>query len=601
MSPVETPVSNQTSASTPVKKSGWVTGLVVALVVVGVGGGFLIYHFLWAGVTKDVTEVTNTIGIMSNANTDATVNTSGNLNTNSGASVPTGSEKVTWVTPVKLGDLKLLGTNQGLVSSETPPAYYQVGTFTSGKYIDQKVVMVLYFSEGPQISPTVEYFAVSGNTGVILAKPSSDNAVTAYYTYEQVIKWYTDRKLTIDQSSTLDGLHAPATMVGPKPHQTLVRDTLPKGLFNAKGLAIAFTDPTYGKVYTNADPSKVPNAADPVFRSPAINERNGFYLKMADGMIAVYELKYDFISYNTPTGYLGNGTGVLQATWLDGSSNKENYNISLRTGCGSVNYADVVPSTEISINRDLKTVGKTETGDALYGYTKTDTQALKDWYNTSYQVYGDAKKVSYADFVADHPIVFFVDSFNRLVRLTNGKYQIAAECGKPVIYLYPTTTTNVDVKLQPQGGFSYSEPVYNNGWQVTATPNSELTERATGKVYPYLFWEGRGGIYTSPDKGRVVAQADVRTYLVTTLATLGLNQKETADFIEFWEPKMQGSPYNMISFLGNQSMNEIAPMQVTPQPDTVIRILMDFHPLSKKNYGHTTNISHSGENGIHSC
>ena len=125
----------------------------------------------------------------------------------------------------------------------------------------------------------------------------------------------------------------------------------------------------------------------------------------------------------------------------------------------------------------------------------------------------------------------------------------------------------------------YKRRLYNNGWQVTADPNGQLTERDTGKTYPYLFWEGRGGIYTSPNKGSVVAQANIHSFLVGTLAKLGLNAKETADFIEFWEPRMQGSPYYAISFSGNRVMDELAPLVVSPKPDTVIRILMDFRPL----------------------
>jgi hypothetical protein len=65
------------------------------------------------------------------------------------------------------------------------------------------------------------------------------------------------------------------------------------------------------------------------------------------------------------------------------------------------------------------------------------------------------------------------------------------------------------------------------------------------------------------------------------LHQLGLNAQETADFMEFWYPKMQRSPYYFITFLGNSAMDELAPLTISPKPDTIIRVLMDFVPLDK--------------------
>jgi hypothetical protein len=79
----------------------------------------------------------------------------------------------------------------------------------------------------------------------------------------------------------------------------------------------------------------------------------------------------------------------------------------------------------------------------------------------------------------------------------------------------------------------------------------------------------------------VVQKGNIRDFLIEKLVKLGLNKKETADFLGFWEPRMQGSPYYFVSFLGNREMDQIAPLTITPKPDTVIRVLMDFAPLEK--------------------
>jgi hypothetical protein len=68
--------------------------------------------------------------------------------------------------------------------------------------------------------------------------------------------------------------------------------------------------------------------------------------------------------------------------------------------------------------------------------------------------------------------------------------------------------------------------------------------------------------------------------LVSTLAKLGLNQKETADFLEFWEPRMQAAPYYQIGFHGTNVMNQLAPLTLSQKADTTIRVLMDYQELS---------------------
>ncbi len=191
------------------------------------------------------------------------------------------------------------------------------------------------------------------------------------------------------------------------------------------------------------------------------------------------------------------------------------------------------------------------------------------------------EKISYEQFVKSRPAFFWYDPFGRLVKFQNNKFVPQAECGKPVIYLYPQTTTKVAVRLDPQGGFTASEPSYGTGWNVFAQPNGQLTEISTGKNYPYLFWEGRGAVYQQPQKGFVVVKSQVEDFLQEKLTLLGLNEKERADFLDFWLPRMQSAPYYFVTFLGNSAMNAIAPLEIFPKPDTVIRVLMDFSPLEE--------------------
>lgn len=157
-----------------------------------------------------------------------------------------------------------------------------------------------------------------------------------------------------------------------------------------------------------------------------------------------------------------------------------------------------------------------------------------------------------------------------------------AEMGKPVIYLYPQETTQVSVNVVPTNGISVSEPAIGRGWNVIANPSGQLFNLADSKSYPYLFWEGFAANFRTPTEGFVVAKADVKKLFEEKLAILGMNAKETADFEEYWLPKLSEKPYYFITFIPQVEFEKYAPLTVSPKPDSVIRVFFDYKGLDKK-------------------
>ncbi len=150
---------------------------------------------------------------------------------------------------------------------------------------------------------------------------------------------------------------------------------------------------------------------------------------------------------------------------------------------------------------------------------------------------------------------------------------------KPVIYLYPPTEMTVSVQLHYDGILTESIPQYpKQGWTVTAAPSGTLTDPSTGKTYPYLFWEGRDTHVYTMNEGFVVPGSDTATFLNQALTDLGLSTKEIADFSEYWTPRMTPNRYNFIHFATDEYSQHI-PLEVTPKPDTVIRVFMLFRAL----------------------
>ena len=146
---------------------------------------------------------------------------------------------------------------------------------------------------------------------------------------------------------------------------------------------------------------------------------------------------------------------------------------------------------------------------------------------------------------------------------------------KPVIYLYPEEETEVSVKLDLDGEFLYTYPEYKDGWTVTASPDGTLTDES-GAKHPYLFWEANLNAEYDFSTGFCIKGSDTEAFLRDSLSTMGLNEKEADDFIDFWLRFMQDNPYNVISFQ-TEAYTDSAKLDITPQPDTTIRVFMTWY------------------------
>lgn len=152
---------------------------------------------------------------------------------------------------------------------------------------------------------------------------------------------------------------------------------------------------------------------------------------------------------------------------------------------------------------------------------------------------------------------------------------------KPMIYLYPTTDTLVNIKLLNSEYLTTTYPKYNNGWSVVAKTNGDLIDDA-GRTYYGLYWEGINHKASIKEDGFVVKGEDTIKFLEEKLALLGLNEREANEFIVYWLPKLEVNKYNYIRFETLEEINDYMPVSIEPNPDTIIRVLMDYKPLDKE-------------------
>ena len=150
---------------------------------------------------------------------------------------------------------------------------------------------------------------------------------------------------------------------------------------------------------------------------------------------------------------------------------------------------------------------------------------------------------------------------------------------KPLIYLYPEAEIEVSVKLGHPEKLSHSYPKYENGWIVNTKPNGDLTYN--NRSYYGLYWEGKNAPTFNTNEGFVVKGRDTITFLEEKLAILGLNEREANEFIIYWLPRLENNPYNYIVFASMEMQNEYMPLEISPKPNTLIRVLMGFKKLDK--------------------
>ena len=154
---------------------------------------------------------------------------------------------------------------------------------------------------------------------------------------------------------------------------------------------------------------------------------------------------------------------------------------------------------------------------------------------------------------------------------------------KPIIYLYPQEDTDVTVNLQYSNNITVSYPKYNPniGWHILAKPDGNLIDLSTKKNLYSLYYESKSVIKPKIEKdGFVIKGSDASSFLEEKLAVLGLNERESEEFIIYWLPKLEHNKYNYIRFATIDEINNNMPLSINPNPDTLIRVLMTYKGLN---------------------
>lgn len=158
---------------------------------------------------------------------------------------------------------------------------------------------------------------------------------------------------------------------------------------------------------------------------------------------------------------------------------------------------------------------------------------------------------------------------------------------KPVIYLYPTTPTLVNVSVQTSGSVVVSNPLYpQGGWQnIFANPDGTLQYQ--GKQYSELFYETSVTTFQKPTVGITIPTDQLSERLNSILDQLGLIGHEKQEFLTYWLPRLEAlhSPYIFFSVLNSSAKATIDAVNISPKPDTMIDFIAYFKAVSNSDNG----------------
>jgi hypothetical protein len=470
--------------------------------------------------------------------------------------------------------------------------FYKRGAFSSGKYAGQELVYVPISFDGPSLYDTVYRAAYKPDTKeltlltTVSSKPQGDSYISILFA--KTDNGYTPKgllppsELTIKEATTplvVDQYNWDYRFLGSsKPNSKEYKETLKAIIADSD-----YIQTEYGKLYQD-------------------DTAGCMYLVANDETIIRYEFdlgiidtdKYDNRTLKAPQSvsglnvsrdynYIATGCGVEGNCY--GLVNDKGLNTLIigQSPNGTTFFRlDATKVQDKSLD-NLESYDSDQINEILNSLDTTEASDLAKWSYILLPTETKAK-LTFAQFLAQDGIIFFEDPLGRMSSLVSNDYAPAVECGKPVIYLYPEQKTKVNVQVDIKE-FTKTEPLYNEdyGWNVIAEPNGKLTNLADNKTYPYLFWEGYTNSEITLDRGFLVKKADLSIFLNRSLRELGLNAVERRDFREFWLPAMleHNKPYYKVQFVGTEAFNKVAPLAVSPKPDTTIRVFMYFEPLNE--------------------
>lgn len=152
---------------------------------------------------------------------------------------------------------------------------------------------------------------------------------------------------------------------------------------------------------------------------------------------------------------------------------------------------------------------------------------------------------------------------------------------KPILYLYPTKDTSVNIKLEHPELLKTTYPKYKDGWTVNAKINGNLYDE-NNKYYYALYWDEMNSNKIDFKEGFYVTKENAINFLEEKLNIIGLNNRERNEFIMYWLPKLEDNGKSLVYFELTEEREKNNRLIIEPKPDSLLRINIHIKKVNKK-------------------
>ena len=153
---------------------------------------------------------------------------------------------------------------------------------------------------------------------------------------------------------------------------------------------------------------------------------------------------------------------------------------------------------------------------------------------------------------------------------------------KPVLYLYPTNdNTLVNVKFDKPKLLTTTYPKYSDGWSVIANKDGNLKDK-NGRNYYGLYWEEEGSTKVDFKTGFYVESKDAIKFLEDKLEEIGLNERESNEFIMYWLPILEKNKKNLVYFELTDERQAYNKLNIYPEVNSLLRVSIHVKKVDKK-------------------
>lgn len=153
----------------------------------------------------------------------------------------------------------------------------------------------------------------------------------------------------------------------------------------------------------------------------------------------------------------------------------------------------------------------------------------------------------------------------------HNKEYLCPTVDKPVLYLYPTAETKVNVSFARPSQLTTTYPKYYGGWSVTAQPNGTLID-INGNSYYALYWEEQSDFRPDDSTAFYVTKDNAIDFLESKLSQIGLTERERNEMIMYWLPILEENDQSLVRFAYTEELQQDNELKIAPTPDSLLRI-----------------------------